>query len=614
MKRKISLILVITMIAGMLLSFGTYAEETKSFVDYNEHWAREIISKWVAAGKIKGYEDGTFRPDNLMTRAEYATLLASVIKIQIAEPSKHEFSDVKKTDWFYDYIKKLVSLDVIDKEESYMPQSYITRQDVMTMAGRAFYYISDSSESLEKFSDKADVADYAKPYVAALIESGFVAGYEDGTLKPLKHITRAECVKILDCFNVVKDPYSLEGIMERLYDKIDTQFPNTMITPIEKEQSGYFLGIENMEFEEAIASEPLMSSIAHSICLVRVKEGTDVEKTMKDIKESVNPRKWICVGVPREEVIVANQGNLILLVIDQIAPTEFYKAFMELDVKKNEIIEPDASGLINYNGLYMDYIGEMRPTGVKTFADKVEYIASKYKNDYNKITYGVIPSKSYFINEKLRKPFDYDRMKELLSSNIKSAEYIDLFNTVKLEDYYLTDPHIKQDKLYGMVEALTNKNDVSANRLGKIESFLGQHKAKVNDIKPEEINYVLNRSIEDATVTNIMGDECTTVYNYEKLKTTAPYDFFLSGPAPIKKIVNHKVSQDKKLVIFGDSFTCSLAPLLIDQYNEINIVDLRYVASSLIKNYVDITETAEIMFIYNEQVVNNGEMLKVIFE
>ena len=123
--------------------------------------------------------------------------------------------------------------------------------------------------------------------------------------------------------------------MDRIYEKVDTQLPNTMVVPIEKENSAYFLGIENMEFEEAYASEPMIGSIAHSICLVKGQEGSDVEKIMQDIKDSVNPRKWICVGVPKEDVIVVNQDNIILLVIDQIAPLKFKEAFLGLNVKKN---------------------------------------------------------------------------------------------------------------------------------------------------------------------------------------------------------------------------------------------------------------------------------------
>ena len=64
------------------------------------------------------------------------------------------------------------------------------------------------------------------------------------------------------------------------------------------------------------------------------KEGSDIEKIKAEIKEKVNPRKWICVGVDKEDVIVINKGNVILLVIDQIAPNEFKAAFEAIDVER----------------------------------------------------------------------------------------------------------------------------------------------------------------------------------------------------------------------------------------------------------------------------------------
>lgn len=327
--KKISLLIVLSMVLSMLCGFSTYASS-----DISGHWAENIVLKWIEAGKINGYEDGSFKPDNNMTRAEFAKVLASVISINIAEYNEHEYSDVEKADWYYESVKKLVTLNVIAPGETFNPQDKITRQDVFTMAGRAFYYMSENNELASKFADYDKVSDYAKEYVLGLIEAEIISGYEDGTIRPLNNITRAECIKILDGFNVVKDPYTLAGIMDRVYDGVTSALPNTMQIEITKENSGYYLGIENMEFEEAIASEPMMGSIAHSICLVKVKDGTDIEKTMAEIKEKVDPRKWICVGIPREEVIVKNKGNIILLVIDQIAPKEFEESFDKISVER----------------------------------------------------------------------------------------------------------------------------------------------------------------------------------------------------------------------------------------------------------------------------------------
>ena len=325
MKKLLSFLLAVIMV----FSFTTYAAS-----DISGHWAESIVQKWIEAGKIKVYEDGSFKPDNNMTRAEFATVLASAIDMNVAEYSEHEFSDVNSQDWFYENVKKLVTLNVVAPGENFNPQSLITRQDVFTMAGRAFYTLSQNYDVLSNFSDKDMISDYAKDYVAGLVEAGNISGYEDGTLKPLSLITRAECVKILDGFNIVKDAYSLEGIMDRIYDGVTEALPNTMQMEITKENSEYYLGIPNMEFEEAIASEPMMGSVAHSICLVKVKEGTDIETLKKEIKEKVDPRKWICVGVEREDVIVTSKGNFILLVIDQIAPKQFEESFLKLELER----------------------------------------------------------------------------------------------------------------------------------------------------------------------------------------------------------------------------------------------------------------------------------------
>ena len=329
MKKLLSLILAVSMVLTIFAGLSVSAAK-----DVDSHWAKDIVLKWMEAGKIKGYEDGSFKPDNNMTRAEFATVLASVIDINIAQHPEFPFTDVKETDWFYEPVRKLLALQVAAPSDNFNPQSLITRQDVMTMAGRAFYYSSDSEDAIKSFKDFADIADYAKEFVSALVEAKCVGGYEDNTLRPKNNITRAECVKILDGFNVVKDPYSLGGIMDRLYEGVNAELPNTMQMEITKETSAYYLGIENMEFEEAVASEPMMGSIAHSICLVKVKEGTDVEKVKAEIKEKVDPRKWICVGVEREDVIVVNKGNIILLIIDQIAPEEFKDSFEKLEVER----------------------------------------------------------------------------------------------------------------------------------------------------------------------------------------------------------------------------------------------------------------------------------------
>ena len=105
--------------------------------------------------------------------------------------------------------------------------------------------------------------------------------------------------------------------MTKLYADIPEDERPMMLTNMEVNEENIegFLGTKDIEYETALASESGVGAIAHSVVLVRVSEDTDVEATMQKIKENVNPRKWLCVGVEEDQVIVKNKGNLIILIM-----------------------------------------------------------------------------------------------------------------------------------------------------------------------------------------------------------------------------------------------------------------------------------------------------------
>ena len=84
---------------------------------------------------------------------------------------------------------------------------------------------------------------------------------------------------------------------------------------IPKDQSAYYFGVENLDFEEAVASEPFINAIAFSVCLMRVKDGTDIDELKAEIRRSANPAKWICVDVNPNDVRVESVGDLVLLIM-----------------------------------------------------------------------------------------------------------------------------------------------------------------------------------------------------------------------------------------------------------------------------------------------------------
>jgi len=125
------------------------------------------------------------------------------------------------------------------------------------------------------------------------------------------------------------DSESLSSILDKIYEKAGLETPKLAQTEINAENIEYFLGTNNIEYTEGMASEPMMGSFAHSIVLMRAKDGSDVTNIMNDIKTNVDPRKWICVGVEPENVIVDNIGNTIILIMDEMSE-EYHNAFLEL--------------------------------------------------------------------------------------------------------------------------------------------------------------------------------------------------------------------------------------------------------------------------------------------
>ena len=116
---------------------------------------------------------------------------------------------------------------------------------------------------------------------------------------------------------------TLEDIMESVYSDVytglaDDEKPmlgNINVSEDMQDNIAYYIGTEDIEYEEILASEPMMGSIAHSVVLVRMKENADIEAAKKAIKENIDPRKWICVEVPEDKVIVESKGNVIILIM-----------------------------------------------------------------------------------------------------------------------------------------------------------------------------------------------------------------------------------------------------------------------------------------------------------
>lgn len=139
-------------------------------------------------------------------------------------------------------------------------------------------------------------------------------------------------LSVVACSNSKASSSNVEGsltdIMAKVYEGVEA--PMLAQTEVNSENLSYFLGVESLDFKEALASEPMINAIAHSVVLVRVNDGVDVEKVKTEIKEKVDPRKWICVEVESNNVIVDSIGDLIILIMDNENAETLHKNFQNL--------------------------------------------------------------------------------------------------------------------------------------------------------------------------------------------------------------------------------------------------------------------------------------------
>ncbi len=112
----------------------------------------------------------------------------------------------------------------------------------------------------------------------------------------------------------------LQDVMNALYEGIAEDdlpmFGDDVVITDENEE--WYLGTSEAVYDEGLAREPMISSIAHSTVLLRVEDESKIDATMELIRSSINTNKWICVGIDPSQLVLEKKGNTILMVIDAI--------------------------------------------------------------------------------------------------------------------------------------------------------------------------------------------------------------------------------------------------------------------------------------------------------
>ena len=276
---------------------------------------------------------------------------------------------------------------------------------------------------------------------------------------------------------------------------------------------------------------------------------------------------------------------------------------------------------------------------VRRLAGKMTSLKHQYFPNQN-TWYAMVPDKNYFLAEQNGYPsIDYTQMTGILMQELEDSGQnwndMDISSSLDIGDYYRTDTHWRQEQLFDTAAKIGEALGVGEYlKLQKadfeehaIENFYGVYYGQAAlPMKPDTIIYLTDETIEKASVWNLeenildgkvtMSEEkgavLKPVYRLDKLTeemSLDKYDVFLGGASSIQVIQSPLAATDKRLIIFRDSYTSSLAPLFLEAYREITLVDLRYISSDLIGEYVDFSK-ADILFLYSTAVVNHAAVLK----
>lgn len=192
------------LLLALVIVFGTFSTVLASqFADANNSWAANHIDWAIAQGIVQGYPDGTFKPTNTITRAEYCTMLNRMIGTTNAA-KKIYFTDVYPTSWYYNDIAYALGYGYLPQTNGCMyPEGYITRDDAAQMLASAFGLKSDVTMA-SKFTDSAKIVN--KGAVGALINAGVIQGYQDNTFRPGNYLQRDEVTKMFHVAYVMFSP------------------------------------------------------------------------------------------------------------------------------------------------------------------------------------------------------------------------------------------------------------------------------------------------------------------------------------------------------------------------------------------------------------------------
>jgi len=306
--------------------------------------------------------------------------------------------------------------------------------------------------------------------------------------------------------------------------------------------------------------------------------------------------------------------------LDQFPMRDFFRT-IKATTAYYPMAQKDNNKFYNIDGYIVKMEYPLNEESVSYATSRFDLIYNRWlKNTDTNIYLSIVPDKNYFAAEKGYLSLDYEKMVNDVKSDMSYAEYIDIFPTLELSDYYKTDTHWRQEKIIDTARVLAEGMGVTLKgeyETKKVDTpFYGVYygQSALSYLPADDLCYLTNETMQNCTVTTIDSGkpEEIPLYDMDKLttddpsKVPDPYEMFLSGPNRGYVIVeNPNATTDKELVIIRDSYSNAIAPLLFEGYKKVTLVDMRKANPYNLGMNIPFTNQ-DVLFLQSTLVLNNS--------
>ena len=501
-------ILVLIFVLAIFFATTCYA-----YTDTSNHWAENEINNLSLNGIISGYTDGTFRPNQNMTRAE----LITVINRLLGNNTQNDryVPDINVKDWYYTEIRKAIESGFVEgNSNGYIrPNDLITRQEAIVMLQRAFVPLG-SNVLINEYEDFDSVAKWAKGSFSIFLYKGYIKGYTDSTIKPNKNITRAEVVKIIS--NIVNDfvsygEYTGKTNGTMLVNKPDIKLKDLTV-------NGNLIiseGAENISLENTHITGDLIirrefNYSSDDFKLDGKKYFINRNGAENDTKKYENREYGISFSIPDDAVVEfiennkkkssSKQNNYITLEVNESGDLYFvsFDDGLKLFVDGiNKSINEVENGFVDYYRYSIYGNDKAKLYYIYLKRDNVEYIITLHNIENINVLDSLVNSISLFDGDKINNHKVVLYKNEDLGWKFRYPDYVavdDSYNTNVVND--------NQDAYYKLFLQVNNIVDMSNYTVEQLKNILVSLEDSDGEITESEIKKVYIYDAIEYTVKN----------------------------------------------------------------------------------------------------------------